>query len=88
MMVYYDSQETSDYGEKNGARLEHEKRRDPTHGRIPGRVRSERTGMWHLVRNEQAVNIDMLLVGELARVDGNRPAKKIGMGNRKIEIRE
>jgi len=58
--------ETSDYGEKTARGLEHEK--DVILHMEGYRTGPERTNRdVHLVRNEQAVNIDMLLVGEFAR---------------------
>ncbi len=68
MMVYYDSQRLR-ITVKNGARLEHEK--DVILHMEGYRTGPERTNRdVHLVRNEQAVNIDMLLVGELRVLTG------------------
>jgi hypothetical protein len=68
MMVYYDSQRLR-ITVKNGARLEHEK--DVVlhmEGYRTGAHRADRDV--HLMRNEQAVNIDMLIVGELRVLTG------------------
>ena len=68
MMVHYDSKRLL-ITVRNGGRLEHEK--DVVLHMEGYRTGPERTDRdVHLVRNEQAVNIDMLMVGELRVLTG------------------
>jgi hypothetical protein len=74
MMVHYDSKRLL-ITVRNGGRLEHEK--DVIlhmEGYRTGANRDDRDV--HLVRNEQAVNIDMLLVGELRVLTGLERQRK------------
>ena len=74
MMVYYDSTRLR-ITVKNGARLEHEK--DVIlhlEGYRTGTHRDDRDV--HLVRNEQAVNIELLIVGELRVLTGMSRQRK------------
>ncbi len=74
MMVHYDSKRLL-VTVRNGGRLEHEK--DVIlhmEGYRTGPERMDRDV--HLVRNEQAVNIDMLLVGELRVLTGLERQRK------------
>jgi hypothetical protein len=74
MTVHYDSKKLL-ITVKNGGRLEHEK--DVTLHMEGYRTGPERTDRdVHLVRNEQAVNIELLIVGELRVLTGlNRQRK-------------
>jgi hypothetical protein len=74
MMVHYDSKRLL-ITVRNGGRLEHEK--DVILHMEGYRTGPERTDRdVHLVRNEQAVNIDMLLVSELRVLTGLERQRK------------
>src|SRR6267143_1584040 len=74
MTVHYDSRKLL-ITVKNAGRLEHEK--DVILQMEGYRTGPERTDRdVHLVRNEQAVNIDMLLVGELRVLTGLERQRK------------